>query len=181
MCFSCGRQLHSECRNRSGDKCCCSVSVSSVFSADGSTDSVDQETKTRRLKENVTVSAGRKRAAVLYKPDLDKPCEWRNLSNCGGGLYPIVGCIDGYQEHRHHGPDKTTTNNDRSNIHLICPTCHNRWHAKNNGPYKELGAEAPTVFRSKPHNPRPVTAQEIITGEVASDEEAGNSPVLFSD
>ena len=178
MCLSCGRFLHSECRNPVGDKCCCSASV---FGPEGSNEVVSTETKTRRLKENVTISAGRKRAAVLYKPDPSLPCEWRNKSNCGGGLYPIVGCIDGYQEHRHHGPDKTTTNNDRGNIHLICPTCHNRWHAKNNGPYKELGADAPSTYGALPHNPRPVTAQEIITGEVLSDEQAGDSPILFAD
>lgn len=181
MCFPCGRQLHSECRDPKEEGCCCTTHMSSVFSSTGSTPPVDNEPKIRQLKENVTISAGRKRAAVLYKPDGEKPCEWRNLSNCGGGLHPIVGCLDGYQKHRHHGPDKTTTNNDRTNIHLICPTCHNRWHAKNNGPYKELGTEASKVFSSKPHNPRPVTAQEIITGEVASDEEAGDSSVLFAD
>lgn len=55
--------------------------------------------------------------------------------NCGGGTMPIVGCLDGKQQARHHGPDKNTLNNERGNVHRICHTCHNRWHTLNDPDY----------------------------------------------
>lgn len=55
--------------------------------------------------------------------------------NCGGGQFPIVGCLNGIQQARHHGPDKNTLNNERGNVHRICHTCHNRWHTLNDENY----------------------------------------------
>lgn len=110
---------------------------------------------------DVTISAGRKEAAKLYPIDREAPCEWSGLANAGGGLFPIVGCIAGKQVHRHHGPDKTTTNNDPSNIHRICKSCHERWHAKNNGPYET----DPSAYRRLPHKPRAATIQELMDGK----------------
>lgn len=80
-------------------------------------------------------STGRKRAAVKYPLDREAPCEWQGLKNCGGGINPINGCIDGKQQARHHGPDKSVVNNDEGNVHRICHRCHNRWHAANNKSY----------------------------------------------
>lgn len=79
-------------------------------------------------------STGRKRAAKMY-PLMDAPCEWANKSNCGGGLKPILGCLDGLQQARHHGPDKSVTNNEQGNVHRICHACHYRWHAANDLTY----------------------------------------------
>lgn len=98
----------------------------------------------------VTISAGRKRAAKAYLVDPTMDCEWRGLANCGGGVHPIIGCINGIQRHRHHGPVKNTTHNERTNIHLICARCHNTWHAKNDPDYIE------DVNEVLPHAPIPV-------------------------
>lgn len=80
-------------------------------------------------------STGRKRAARLYPLEADAPCEWQMKKNCGGGNKPIVGCMNGVQQARHHGPDKNTLNNESGNVHRICHTCHNRWHTLNDDGY----------------------------------------------
>lgn len=148
-CFSCGRGFHDECDQPTGDKCCCEDKALSPL--------VPEEPITRR-REGVGVSAGRKRAAVDFPIDRDAACEWRMQANCGGGFEPIIGCLTGRQQHRHHGPDKTTTNNDRSNISLICTPCHNRWHAKNDPLYGE--SKCPVGI--KPKEPRAMTSAEIM-------------------
>lgn len=99
-------------------------------------------------------STGRKRAARQYPLNRDSPCEWSGKSNCGGGLYPILGCVNGRQESRHHGPDKSTSNNEEGNVHRICHRCHNRWHAANNKEYDW------TDTRVKAHAPREQTLEE---------------------
>lgn len=86
-------------------------------------------------------------------------CEWQGMKNCGGGKRPIVGCIDGKQEARHHGPDKNTLNNETGNVHRICHTCHNRWHARNDEGYI-WGA----VYNS--HSPSGATREDFIASEV---------------
>lgn len=80
-------------------------------------------------------STGRKRAARLYPLNREQSCEWRGKVRMGGGDSPILGCLDGKQQARHHGPDKNTLNNDPGNVHRICHTCHNRWHASNDPDY----------------------------------------------
>lgn len=75
----------------------------------------------RNLKDQQ--STGRKRAAKLFPLDREASCEWQGKSNCGGGPHPIVGCISGLQEARHHGPDKSVTNNEEGNVHRICHMC----------------------------------------------------------
>lgn len=101
-------------------------------------------------------STGRKRAAQLYPfltldgriikrgdgtPDSDRrDCEWAGKDRCGGGTNPIKGCGQGglptgKQHARHHGPDKNTLNNEEGNVHRICHSCHNRWHAANDPDY----------------------------------------------
>ena len=80
-------------------------------------------------------STGRKRAAKLYPLDVEAECDWKMRKNCGGGTMPVVGCVNGKQQARHHGPDKNTLNNEKGNVHRICHTCHNRWHTLNDPDY----------------------------------------------
>lgn len=103
-------------------------------------------------------STGRKRAAKLYPLDTDAPCEWQRQKNCGGGNNPITGCANGTQKARHHGPDKNTLNNERGNVHRICPTCHNRWHAANDSGYV-WGSTYPK------HAPEVATDDDILANE----------------
>src|SRR5690606_34666932 len=113
------------------------------------------------VKENSEItdvlSTGRKRAAVLFPIDPESPCEWRGLKFAGGGVSPIVGCVYGKQTNRHHGPDKSVLNNESGNVHRICATCHNRWHAANDEHYGDRPpAGAPFLPRLEeclPHDP----------------------------
>lgn len=99
-------------------------------------------------------STGRKRAARLYPLNREAPCEWQGKSNCGGGPKPIVGCQNGLQEARHHGPDKSVSNNEVGNVHRICHSCHYRWHAANDDTYDWNKTEIYV------HNPREQTEKE---------------------
>lgn len=83
------------------------------------------------------ISTGRKRAAVMYPIQPGQVCEWALKKNCGGGIYPVFGCTGRPAVNIHHGPDKSTLNNDRSNISVICTFCHNRWHTENDRTYLE--------------------------------------------
>ncbi len=113
---------------------------------------------TRRHKRDANLkdqqSTGRKRAARQYPLDRSAPCEWAGNSNCGGGLYPILGCISGLQQARHHGPDKSVSNNEEGNVHRICHYCHNRWHSANNAEYDWNDT------RVKPHAPVGMTEEQ---------------------
>lgn len=90
-------------------------------------------------------STGRKRAAMMYPIFKDMKCEWAGLKYAGGGVEPIIGCAGSIIQptkgpdkgDRHHGPDKNVINNAPTNVHRICSTCHNRWHALNNKYYGE--------------------------------------------
>ncbi len=99
-------------------------------------------------------STGRKRAAILFPLDKDEPCEWRSKAYCGGGKYPIIGCLAGFQENRHHGPDKNTLKNEEGNVHRICDDCHNIWHSQNDPTYDSYNAKLK-------HEPRGATPHEI--------------------
>lgn len=84
------------------------------------------------------ISTGRKRAAVMYPLSPGQVCDWAWRKFCGGGIEPIIGCTGRPATHIHHGPDKSTFNNDRdTNISLICNFCHNRWHVANDKYYIE--------------------------------------------
>jgi hypothetical protein len=65
-----------------------------------------------------------------------------------------MGCISGLQRARHHGPDKSTLNNEVGNVHRICDYCHNRWHTLNDEGYDW------NITNHPPHNPRPMTEDE---------------------
>lgn len=87
---------------------------------------------------NDPVSTGRKRAAKLYPIAPGQVCEWAWKKHCGGSIEPIVGCTGRPATNIHHGPDKSTLNNDReTNISIICEYCHNRFHTANDKYYIE--------------------------------------------
>lgn len=135
-CISCGSGLHWEC---SMQPCCCK-NEAPVAKEDDEDD--EEETRSiRGYKRDTTLkdqqSTGRKRAAVLYpiNKNAPGPCEWQGLRFAGGGQFSIIGCTNGLQEARHHGPDKNTLNNEEGNVHRICHFCHNRWHTLNDAEY----------------------------------------------
>jgi len=78
------------------------------------------------------LQAGRARAEDIAPIEEGMVCEWAMLKYAGGGIVPIVGCEGNIAEDRHHGPDKSTLNNNPGvNLHRVCVHCHNRWHYKN--------------------------------------------------
>lgn len=164
-CTSCGRGLHFEC----GTTCCCKSNQTNEPTEDnldfvGFTDSPSfkevEDKKPKDTERDVSVSAGRKEAADLYPIEEGMVCEWARLANCGGGLFPIVGCIGNAAEHRHHGPDKKTTNNRPGNVHRICTPCHNLWHARNNAVYDR------DTYKDLLHSPRLANTDELLTRKV---------------
>src|SRR5437660_1251363 len=137
-CIGCGRGFHYECEllNENDDlnSCCCTKSdsptgqdIPAATSHAGDTVAISGASpssyKGYKADDKIGESAGRKRAAVKFEVNPDEPCEWRLQANCGGGLHPIVGCLTGKQQNRHHGPDKKTSNNDENNVHIICSQC----------------------------------------------------------
>ncbi len=148
VCFSCGRGFHDECLAILDNDCC------DKYYSQLDNHSLKNENSP---KKEVTISAGRKRAAAKYKLDPEARCEWAGLANCGGGLKPIVGCIVGLQQARHHGPIKDPTHNEEENIHRICSSCHNHWHRANDEIYDE------NLYSTLPHNPKPATPAELVT------------------
>lgn len=168
MCLSCARGFTNECScqgKASGGAKTLLEAFSSIGENNGRSETFNNEESSinsdqiknvgrpRKESEDITdpKSTGRKRAAAMYPLDKLAFCEWRDLANCGGGKNPIIGCATGYQENLHHGPDKNTLNNTRSeddvksrNVHKICSKCHNRWHAANDYDYD------PSI----PHEPR---------------------------
>lgn len=115
-------------------------------------------------------STGRKRAAQMYPVSDGMLCEWANLKFAGGGSIPMVGCRGNVlqavkREHAiHHGPDKSTLNNEHGNVHRICIPCHNRWHALNDPFYGERPNNGqpfvPLSGDCLPHDPETLAAEE---------------------
>lgn len=159
-CFPCGRTFHEECIGEPlpNSECCCQQfnpnfvlkqidENSEQPDEDYSDDDESASRRGRREANNRTLkdpqSTGRKRAAKLFPLNRAAPCEWAGLEFAGGGKHPIKGCGKpfrpdeeaGTQVNRHHGPDKSTTNNSEGNVHRICSRCHNRWHAANDPDY----------------------------------------------
>ena len=170
-CIACAADYHEECyvplmANDDGDiYCCCPAD------ALGGEPSVRGPLKIGIEMRDV-LSTGRKRAANAFplpgpgEPPMD--CEWKGLRNAGGGVKPIVGCFSGNATDRHHGPDKSTLNNEPGNVHRICSTCHNRWHARNDPHYgKRPDAGLPFVpvggLECLDHDPlTEATTEEIV-------------------
>ena len=148
VCLRCARGHHSSCRGI----CDCShdLGVVVISSPQGETDDdrsndVSDKPRNRRTKPDHALkdqqSTGRKRAARLYPLDREALCEWAFNDAAGGGI-TIKGCglrddaSIGLQQSRHHGPDYNTLNNEPGNVHRICHSCHNTWHAAND-PHKD--------------------------------------------
>lgn len=156
-CLACGRGFHSECLNGCNnchpDYAQITRSLQTIGGGrySGAPVKDPESVKDRH-------STGRKRAAQLYPIFRGNPCEWQGKKNCGGG-HSIVGCIEGLQQDRHHGPVKDTLRNEPGNVHRICKKCHNRWHAVNDPLYDE------EEYNKLPHNPEEATELELLTSE----------------
>lgn len=136
------RGFHSTCRG----ECSCTHDLGPTRITEEPDEVVEEgETRSRRNKPDSALkdqqSTGRKRAAKLYPLDRTAICEWALTPEVGGGI-TIPGCglrpgtVPGKQQSRHHGPDYNTLNNDPGNVHRICHSCHNSWHAAND-PHKD--------------------------------------------
>lgn len=152
-CRSCGRGFHNECEL--GCEICHEPVDRAIKSITGH--SRGAPTKDPDKVSDV-LSTGRKRAAQLYPIFKDKPCEWQGQKDCGGGQ-PIIGCIDGLQIDRHHGPVKNPLRNEPGNVHRICKFCHNRWHAVNDPIYNEEEYDKTT------HSPEPADELELLANK----------------
>lgn len=163
-CAACGRNLHKECR-KGCKKCHPSENISHPIVAEGLKENESTETSSPRQPKRTNLkdplSTGRKRAAEIYPLDRNSPCEWRGLRNCGGGLRPIIGCYDGNQQHRHHGPVKKTTRNESGNVHRICDDCHVHWHELNDLIYDE------SKYNLLPHDPVEASTEELVQNKLA--------------
>lgn len=129
-CIACGRGFFDECYSPTEDNKPCGMLEESATGA--LTEGLVWQKDDNEVSD--PKSTGRKRAAKLYPLDRDKPCEWKGLKFAGGGK-PIIGCVNGLQRQRHHGPNKDTLDNSPGNVHRICDNCHARWHTINDDGY----------------------------------------------
>lgn len=152
-CVACGRGFHKECL-RGCKKCHSKKSEEFEQPRTLQSNGKNRKSKVHGLKDEK--STGRKRAANLYPIDKEADCEWQGKKNCGGGRRPIVGCLNGKQVDRHHGPVKKTTRNELGNVHRICKDCHNHWHELNDLIYDEA------EYNNLPHDPVAASNEEIV-------------------
>ena len=149
VCLRCMRGHHTSCRG----VCSCDhglgpISITTTQAEetdDDRSNDVSDKPRNRRTKPDHALkdqqSTRKKRAARLYPLDREAVCEWFMDPAAGGGI-TIMGCglregtSVGLQEARHHGPDYNTLNNEPGNVHRICHSCHNTWHAAND-PHKD--------------------------------------------
>ncbi len=139
MCINCAADYEVEFCLRSLEGC----KAENLDAVDDSPVELSFESTEERVMKD-PVSTGRKRAAVLYPISGGQVCAWAWRKNCGGGIDPIIGCTGRPASHIHHGPDKSTLNNDSSNISLVCEFCHNRWHVANDKYYGTRPADNST-------------------------------------
>lgn len=142
-CLSCMQKFHEECENWNvAEDICCCAGLANSGAAGNDASNTGKRDGMAWAKDDHAIrdakSTGRKRAAKIYPLEPDGPCEWTGLRYAGGGMFPIIGCDNGKQFHRHHGPDLSTLNNTEGNVHRICQDCHNIWHANNDGFIKEF-------------------------------------------
>jgi hypothetical protein len=155
-CTPCGRGFHHECLTKKGCRKCHPKDKEEVVVVVAGTTS-----RKSKLDLKDEKSTGRKRAAQLYPITKGDPCEWRGRKNCGGGRRPIVGCVNGIQVDRHHGPVKKTTRNEEGNVHRLCKDCHNHWHELNDLIYNEQ------EYNNLPHDPVAASDQELADNALA--------------
>ncbi len=162
-CIACGRDFHEECYNDDGCEGCHKEEEQRVRQAVQALTFGSAPATGSRHKDDDKVtdrySTGRKRAALDYPLYLDQPCEWRGLKNVGGGV-PIFGCLNGFQQDRHHGPVKDTLRNEPGNVHRICKKCHKRWHYFNDKVYVEA------TWDKTEHEPEEATEDELKAFEL---------------
>lgn len=147
-CLACGRYLHDECLL---DPCCCRTAVTVEPTVELESNPFKEA---KVLKD--PLSTGRKRAVKVRTISPGDSCDWRLRKNCGGGKNPVTGCLDGVAKHIHHGPDKSTLNNEPNNLHKLCNNCHNRWHNANDW------CLDPTIL----HNPVPASVEEVAKYDI---------------
>lgn len=152
-CPGCGRSFHDECEIGNCTECHGDYEQISNSLRIGTGAPIKDPSKI-----GDPYSTGRKRAAVMYPLFKTNPCEWRGKKNCGGGT-PIVGCIKGLQQDRHHGPVKNPLRNEPGNVHRICKPCHNRWHEVNDAIYDEK------TYDETIHDPQPAEEMELLANE----------------
>lgn len=85
-------------------------------------------------------STGRKEAARMFPLDKSAPCEWQLKKFVAFNGKMVWGCVNGLQSNIHHGPDKDTLRNVNGNVHRICFTCHNHYHAVTDPDYDDATA-----------------------------------------
>ena len=152
VCISC---LDEECficlePTSDGEACCCQGTFGRLSMIGSLMEPVTLGSDSNQLTRGVgrpkmsgsdmrnAVQAGRARAEDIAPIDEETMCEWAMLLNAGGGIEPIVGCEGNLATDRHHGPDKSTLNNNPGiNLHRICAKCHNRWHYRNDEYYEK--------------------------------------------
>lgn len=127
-------------------------------------------------------STGRKRQAKMYTISVGQVCEWAGLKgHLGGGVEPMIGCVNNPATDLHHGPDKNTLNNEKAsagvgtqeNTHVICSECHNTRHAKDDPhypPYDRVADQARPWLPIYPADYAPVI-EEASTQELWAEEE----------
>lgn len=166
-CLGCALGFCEECSNPTDDNmCCCPVGSETIQASNkrgGPTKEAEDITDVK--------STGRKRAAVLFPITQGSPCEWRRLKFAGGGVNPVIGCLEGIASDRHHGPDKNTLNNTVGNVHRICDHCHNRWHTLNDPayPHKRPDGDIPFIpdGEYREHDPiTQATEEEVIKNDL---------------
>lgn len=194
-CWACVTGLHEECFDLTpvdddGYKCCCvHVKPNTDFEA-------REIGRPVSAPEDITdvLSAGRKRAAMLYPIFDGMTCEWAGLKFAGGGVEPIIGCDNNklsskkggegelVQGDVHHGPDKNTLENSPGNAHRICAYCHHRWHAANDKYYgKRPTREDGKIDGTKPF--LPLDEHEWVKHDdqtLATDEEIKENEIYWS-
>lgn len=172
ICLACANGFFKECLQPVGDakEACGLVTRELEFSE------VPKE-RGGQVKTNDSVtdleSTGRKRAALAFPITEGMACEWQGLAKAGGGVKPIIGCLEGnFATNIHHGPNKSTLANVEGNVHRICSKCHNRWHASNDEFYgKRPSGGEPYIpkeeFEWLAHNPSlKALDKDIISNEI---------------
>lgn len=151
----------------------------------------DTSTRTRRFKNDDSLkdiqSTGRKRAAALY-PLKDKdgnpiPCDFANKAQCLPNFMEVQidgcgirkGTMAGKAQARHHH-NYVVTDNERENVGLLCHSCHNLLHAKND-PFKDVIYER--IFGYKPETSDLKWANKALkSGVVGGGQIAGKDETL---
>lgn len=188
ICQYCAVGFHDLCYMEGQECCCGGEGFVDSFSLAGLPERGRPGAKPKMGEDmHDVLSTGRKRAAALL-PDkflATIQCQWQSLKYAGGGIQPIVGCTGNQAVDRHHGPDKSTINNDDQyselghNLHGICRQCHRRWHVCNDKFYGKGKDDRPAA--GQPWLPDPQFGEckphDRIT--IATDDDRDNFLIWF--